>query len=83
MYELVATPVVVVFIYQSTGISDSNVVDKLPVNGIGHVGISVLVILGILSSTGLMLIISDSIQSLFDTLSLEHETGLTLTFTFP
>ena len=63
--------------------SDSKVVEELPVTGIGQVGMFVLVILGINSSTGLILIISDSIQSLFETLSLEQETGLTLTFTLP
>ena len=83
IYELVATPVDVVLIYQSTGISDSSVVDWLPVTGIGQVGKLVLVIFGINSFTGLILIISDSTQSLFETLSLKHETGLTLTLTLP
>ena len=58
IYELVATPVEVVLINQSTGISDSNVVDWLPVAGIGQVGRFVLVIFGINSFTGLILIIS-------------------------
>ena len=83
IYELVATQEVVVFMYQSTGISDSKVVDKLPVVGIGQVGRFVLVIFGINSFTGLMLIISDSTQSLLDTFPLKQDTGLTLTFTFP